>query len=574
MPELKKFYLILSRYNIKKFYFFIFLMVIVTFLELLGIGLLIPFINVLGSNNLDLIGFLPDHIKKFLLNFSKKEIFILALFFFFILILIKLIFSILLNFYQNKYTFDIQVKLGTDLLKKYFSNSFSSYSKTNSSLILRNVTDEVHIFSEGVLLQGMTFVCELFISISIIIFLITFNVISTLTIITFVLFTVLIFFYLIKKKLSIWGKNRLHYGALRIQEVNQSIGSIKELKLYKKENYFSERFNTFCAIGARSAYLKNTALSLPRLSFEFLSITAITLIVFVMFNLEYALSAVLQFIVVFSIAAFRLLPSTNRIINFMQQLSYNKSVINLIYNEISQPDKKLENFNKNDLNFKDKISINNITFKYDLDSKNILKDINFEIKKYQSIAIIGESGSGKSTLLNILLGFLEPLKGEIYLDDKNINANLESWQSKLGYVPQDVYLLDDTIANNVAYGVDKKDIDFEKVKQCIEKVFLNDFVSVLPKGLDTIVGERGNNISGGQKQRLGIARALYRNPEILLLDESTNSLDSDTEDKLIKDLLNIKKDLTIIFVTHKINILTNFDKVYEIKNSNIFEKKI
>jgi ABC-type multidrug transport system fused ATPase/permease subunit len=172
------------------------------------------------------------------------------------------------------------------------------------------------------------------------------------------------------------------------------------------------------------------------------------------------------------------------------------------------------------------------------------------------------------------LGFLEPLKGEIYLDDKNISANLESWQSKLGYVPQDVYLLDDTIANNVAYGVDKKDINFEKVKQCIEKVFLKDFLSVLPKGLDTIVGERGSNISGGQKQRLGIARALYRNPDILLLDESTNSLDSDTEDKLIKDLLNIKKDLTIIFVTHKINILKNFDKVYEIKNSNIFEKKI
>lgn len=575
MSELKKFYLILSRYNITKFYLFIFLMLIVTLLELVGIGLLIPFINVLGNNNLDLMTFLPSGIKKFLLGFSKKELFIFALYFFFILILIKLIFSILLNFYQNKYTFEIQVKLGTDLFKKYIFNAFSSsYSKTNSSLILRNVTDEVHIFTEGVLLQGMIFVCELFIAISIIIFLILFNIISTLTIIIFVLFTVIIFFYLIKSKLSSWGSNRQYYGALRIQEVNQSIGSIKELKLYKKENYFADRFNAFCSIGARSAYLKNTALSLPRISFEFLSITAISLITFIMFNLNYNLSSVLQFIIVFSIAAFRLLPSTNRIINFMQQLSYHKSVVNLIYKEINLPDKKLENFKNIDLDFNDKILIKNITFKYDLDSKNILKDINFEIKKYQSIAIIGESGSGKSTLLNILLGFLEPLKGEIYLDDKNISANLESWQSKLGYVPQDVYLLDDTIANNVAYGVDKKDIDFEKVKQCIEKVFLNDFVSVLPKGLDTIVGERGSNISGGQKQRLGIARALYRNPDILLLDESTNSLDSDTEDKLIKDLLNIKKDLTIIFVTHKINILKNFDKVYEIKNSNIFEKKI
>lgn len=575
MSELKKFYSILTRYNITKFYFFIFLMVIVTLLELVGIGLLIPFINVLGNNNLDFITFLPSGIKKFLLGFSKKDLFIFALYFFFILILIKLIFSILLNFYQNKYTFDIQVKLGTDLFKKYIFNAFSSsYSKTNSSLILRNITDEVHMFTEGVLLQGMIFVCELFIAISIIIFLILFNVISTLTIIIFVLFTVIIFFYLIKNKLSSWGSNRQYYGGLRIQEVNQSIGSIKELKLYKKENYFAERFNTFCSIASRSAYLKNTVLSLPRISFEFLSITAISLIAFIMFNLNYNLSSVLQFIIVFSIAAFRLLPSTNRIINFMQQLSYHKSVVNLIYKEINLPDKKLENFENISLDFNDKILIKNITFKYDLDSKNILKDINFEIKKYQSIAIIGESGSGKSTLLNILLGFLEPLKGEIYLDDINISANLESWQSKLGYVPQDVYLLDDTLANNVAYGVDNKDIDFEKVKQCIKKVFLNDFVSVLPKGLDTIVGERGSHISGGQKQRLGIARALYRNPDILLLDESTNSLDSATEDKLIKDLLNIKKDLTIIFVTHKINILKNFDKVYEIKNSNIFEKKI
>lgn len=574
MSELKKFYLILSRYNITKFYIFIFLMVLVTSLELVGIGLLIPFINVLGNNNLDLITFLPSSIKKFILGFSKKELFILAIGFFFILIFIKLIFSILLNFYQNKYTFDIQVKLGSDLFKKYIFNAFSSYSKTNSSLILRNVTDEVHVFTEGVLLQGMIFVCELFITISIIIFLVLFNIISTLTIITFVLFTVIIFFYLIKNKLSLWGSNRQYYGALRIQEVIQSVGSIKELKLYNKENYFAERFNTYCSIGARSAYLKNTVLSLPRISFEFLSITAISLIVFIMFNLNYNLSSVLQFIIVFSVAAFRLLPSTNRLINFMQNLSYHKSVVNLIYKEINLPDKKFENFENIDLDFNDKISIKNISFKYDLDTKNIFNEINFEIKKYQSIAIIGDSGSGKSTLLNILLGFLQPSKGEIYLDDKNISANLESWQSKLGYVPQDVYLLDDTITNNVAYGVDRKDIDFEKVKKCIEKVFLNDFVSILPKGLDTIVGERGSNISGGQKQRLGIARALYRNPDILLLDESTNSLDADTEDKLIRDLLNIKKDLTIIFVTHKINILKNFDKVYEIKNSNIFDKKI
>ncbi len=550
-------------------------MVIVTLLELVGIGLLIPFVNVLGNNNLDLINFLPSDIKKFILGYSKKELFIFALYFFFILILIKFIFSILLNFYQNKYTFDIQVKLGSDLFKKYIFNAFSpSYSKTNSSLILRNVTDEVHLFTEGVLLQGMIFACELFIVVSILIFLILFNIVSTLTIIFFLLFSVIIFFYLTKKKLSSWGNNRQYYGALRIQEVNQSIGSIKELKLYKKENYFSERFKSFSAIGARSAYLKNTVLSLPRLSFEFLSIIGVSLIAFIMFNLNYNLSSVLQFIIVFSIAAFRLLPSTNRIINFMQQLSYHKSVVNLIYKEINLPDKKLENFENSDLDFNDKILIKNITFKYEMDSNNILKDINFEIKKYQSIAIIGESGSGKSTLLNILLGFLEPLKGEIYLDDKNIRANLESWQSKLGYVPQDVYLLDDSIANNIAYGVDKKDIDYAKVKQCIEKVFLNNFVSALPNQLETIVGERGSNISGGQKQRLGIARALYRNPDILLLDESTNSLDSYTEDKLIKDLLNIKKDLTIIFVTHKINILKNFDKVYEIKNSNIFEKKI
>jgi len=271
------------------------------------------------------------------------------------------------------------------------------------------------------------------------------------------------------------------------------------------------------------------------------------------------------------------LPASNRIINFIQISIYHKAVIDVIYDQLFLVSIKNNTINNKiitkEIKFKNKIKIENLSFKYSEGKNKILDNISFDINKNESIGIMGDSGSGKSTIINILMGLIEPTKGNIYCDGVNIFEGLDQWQSKISFVPQDVFLINDTIRKNIAFGLDEENIDDRKIDLIIERIFLKNFIDELPKGTNTIIGERGINISGGQKQRLGIARALYRAPEILILDESTNSLDKNTENKFMIDLFKIKKDLTLIFISHNKNILNDFNKIVEINKNGIVKIK-
>ena len=210
------------------------------------------------------------------------------------------------------------------------------------------------------------------------------------------------------------------------------------------------------------------------------------------------------------------------------------------------------------------IKFENISFGYEKSKLNVLKNINFEINKNESVGIIGSSGSGKSTLITLLMGMLKPQQGDIKCDNVSIYEDIYNWQNKISYVPQDVFLINDSIKKNIAFGLDEENIDNNKIQKVIDMVFLNNFIKSLPNGLDTVVGERGANISGGQKQRIGIARALYRNPKILIMDESTNSLDEFTENELIDDLFKFKKNYTLILISHNKSVFKNFDKIIDL----------
>jgi ABC-type bacteriocin/lantibiotic exporter with double-glycine peptidase domain len=278
---------------------------------------------------------------------------------------------------------------------------------------------------------------------------------------------------------------------------------------------------------------------------------------------------------VFLTAAYRMVPSFGRIISSIQRLSYSIQAIDKIYTDNEKFFGNIVN-SKNEKNkkesFDDKITFSNVSFSYEKNSfskKNVLDKINIEINKGDKIGIIGKSGSGKSTFIDLVLGLLEPGEGRIIIDNKNLNNIKKSWQKNIGCVPQEVFILDKSLAENIAFGVDKNEIDEKKLFAAITQANLNDLVSSLKFGVNTILGEKGSRISGGQRQRLGIARALYNQPELLIFDEATNSLDEKNEYSIIEEIFRNYQDKTIIFVSHNLLNLRHCKKILQIKDKKI-----
>jgi ABC-type bacteriocin/lantibiotic exporter with double-glycine peptidase domain len=279
--------------------------------------------------------------------------------------------------------------------------------------------------------------------------------------------------------------------------------------------------------------------------------------------------------IIFTVAGVRLLPSFTKLIAGLQKIKFSSVVVKLIYNEVinSKIDTKIEKKGQEIL-FNNNLEVSKLSFKYKDENIEILRDINFKIKFGEVIGIIGTSGAGKSTLVNLITGLNLPSTGNITVDGKNINTNFYSWYQNIGYVSQNIYLSDDTIKNNIAYGVEPSEINESSIKYAIEKSNLKFFIDNLDKGINTTVGELGNKISGGQKQRIGIARALYGRPRLLILDEATNSLDQVTENKILEELKILKGKITILFITHRLSTLSFCNKILRIKNNNLNEEMI
>ena len=276
----------------------------------------------------------------------------------------------------------------------------------------------------------------------------------------------------------------------------------------------------------------------------------------------------------FAVAAIRLIPSFNRLTGYIGDLIYNKASVEAIYNDLVEIDrlrsrKLLLEQDAEPIRFSSEIQIRDLTFRYPSVDEYILKDANLRIGRKESIAFIGSSGAGKTTLADIFLGILEPEGGGVFVDGVDISGHMGSWHKLLGYIPQTIYLLDDTLRNNVAYGIKQEEIDDEKVWKALESAQLKDFVQGLEKGLDTSVGERGVRLSGGQRQRIGIARALYSDPEILVLDEATSALDNETETAVMEAINSLQGSKTLIIIAHRLTTIQNCDIIYEVKGQKV-----
>ena len=364
----------------------------------------------------------------------------------------------------------------------------------------------------------------------------------------------------------------MEYQAKTLENINNCFRAIKEIKVFGKEDFFVKKFILDSKIETETEYTKwNFMSTLPRFWLEWISISGMCFLVIVLYAINKEIESILPTIALFGAAAFRLTPSVARIIQNIQRIKFNYPVVENLSKEVSKSIKELKSFKnlenkKNNFSKFEKISISNLSYNYPGSEKKIINNLNYEFSKNSLIGITGESGSGKTTLVNILLGLLKQSNGDIKFDEVVVENGLNVKKDFLGYVPQNIFLLDDTIKKNIAFGVPEEKIDEKKVKEVLKSAQLLKLLSQTKKGIETNIGELGNRLSGGQIQRIAVARALYNNPKILILDESTSALDIETETKIINELRILKKYVTIIFIAHRKSVLDKCDKILKLND--------
>lgn len=552
-------------------FYIIFLLFIGMLFEMTSIGVIIPVLGILLNN--DFLNQYPEVIsffKKIGLD-SQSDIIYFTLFGMLFIFFLKTIFMAYLSWKQANFSAQLSSKTSSKLYGVYLSQPYSFHLLKNSTELTRNIVGEVHEFSE-MLKSVFVLTVEFVAMVGIAIILLVQEPIGTIGIFLVLGISTLTLQKITSKKLSNWGLLRQSYDGLMKKKLTHGLLGIKDIKLKGNENVFLNEFN-FYNFKRVDVVSKQYALTFfPRLYLEFLAVLGLVGFIFFKLFMNVPLNSILPTIAIFLAGAFRLIPSVNRIIGSLQYIRYSKPVIDIIYKEILFAETlNIQNFEiKGNLSFDNDICLEDISYKYDETDIEVLQNINIKINKGETIGFIGKSGSGKSTLIDIILGLLTPTNGKIKLDDIQIDSNNnKSWRTLVGYVPQNIFLADDTIRNNIAFGITESNIDQEAIDRSIIASHLSDFIHELPAGLNTIVGEQGVRLSGGQRQRIGLARALYYDPQILVLDEATSALDTQTESYIMDTVFKLKNKKTILLVAHRLTTLKNCDRIIQLEKGKI-----
>ena len=468
---------------------------------------------------------------------------------------------------ENKFIFSFKAKLTANLFEIALLDDYKKIKK-NSGQSLNLLTNEVDQVTNY--LSAVSFLLLEAVLIS---FIVTFLLIYEFKFSLFLIFTfiTILFFYftLFKKKIDRWGSERLNSANKRLQYINEGIKGNQTIKLFNIENLILNKFNLHNDSLRTNSIKINLLNQFPKIFLEFFSIFFLIIIIYYNYQTNTDFNYIVSFVGVFLFAFFKLVPSLNRFMGRAQNMRYNNVSVNLALQEKGNLIKKKKSNNK--IDFKNEFILKVKNFRHDKFSENyLLKDIKLKIKKNQKIGLVGPSGVGKSTILDFITGLINPEAGEIILDGKTLK-NLHQWQNMIGFVPQKIFILEETLQENIAFGLKITDENQRIFRDVIEKANLTNLVEKLSLKENSVIEEDGKNLSGGEIQRIGIARALMRKPKILIMDEATSALDLKNEREIIDDLIKIH-DLTIIFVTHRISSLEKFDKVYSLENGVIEEK--
>lgn len=484
--------------------------------------------------------------------------------------ILKLIFFSYLSYLQFNFVYGLRHKISKKLISLYMNTEYIFFTRKNSAELLRNIDKDANYFADGVVLNLINIITELVILIGIVIFLFYIDPFSTLFLTIFLTFIFLLFYFLLRKRIVNLANLRQLKNFEFIKSINQNIRGIKDIKLFGKIEYFINLFSKSSKLLSNVSTKLMFLYSVTRYSVELIIIICATLFIILSIQKGLDLDNVLLTIGVYTAAAFRLIPSLNKLLASFQRMTSSIPSINVITHE--QREIKEDNLDqKLKINFDKNIIFENINFSYNDDNDFSLSNISFEIKKNEIFTIIGKSGSGKTTLVDILSGLLKPQSGKIFIDGEDYTDKYNIIRKNLSYLSQNFFMLDDSILNNITFG--SKEVDFSKIDQIIKDLELENLVKESKDGLNTIVGEDGVQISGGQAQRIGLARCFYSNRDIIILDEVTSALDVQTENFILNSIKKFKQNKTIIFITHRENVLKFSDEILILEDGNIKNNK-
>ena len=527
---------------------FLFLSSVATILEIFSIGLIAPLVSSLLD--LKIILFNQFDLSKFNLN----NILLLL----FLIYLLKTIYLIKFNRWQFNLIYKINHNLTNRLFEKYINFNYSNYLKKNSSELVRNIIN-VENFTHNIH-HSVILVSEIILIFAFLLVLLFFQPLVTFLVVIVGFFLGFFFLKILNPTLIKYGENYQSKSKALIQEINQSINNFKDIKIYQKQNFFLNKFSISTSVYSNSIKINEYFKALPRIIIEFVAVLVILLIIFSMLFLKLENKEIISFVALFAAIGFRLIPSLNKIIAAIQHLKYYLKLTDNLSFDLNYIEKNITK--SESINFSNNIELKNLDYSYD-SGKIVFKNLNLIIEKNKIVGIKGKTGSGKTTLVNIITGLLSPTNGEVFIDKKKVNLNNSNWFKKIGYVPQRIMLNETTIKKNIAYGIEDLNIDDKQLKKAISLAQLDDFINKIG-GVDKKISELGKNISGGQIQRIGIARALYNEPEILILDESTNNLDKATEINFINSIKTLSKNKTLLIISHDDVPLKICDKIFNI----------
>ncbi len=542
------------------------LILIGTVLETLSVGLMIPVLSVIASDSQGIsLGFFtiePSVDKSQLIQIAVGLI--LAVY------VLKNVFLAASTWIQRGFLTRVTSRIAARMLEVYIRQPYAFHLRKNSSTLIRN-TQDASILVAGGVEPMLTILTEGLIAFALFTVLVVVEPVGTICVIGVLLFATFIFQKFFDQKLQRWGALRQIQKGSIIQTIQQGLGAVKDVQVLGREEWFVNEHRERQTLDANLLRRINTVQAVPRLWLEVMAMAGLAGLVAIMLATGKDIDKIIPTVGLFAVTSFKVLPSINKLVSSKQTIKVSRSTIETIHHDLDLL--IATNSPNHNVGFQfENVVVDQLDFEYEQSENLVLSNINIKISSGEAVGFVGQSGSGKSTLIDIMLGLLEPQNGSILINGQTIENVKQSWQKQIGYIPQTIFLMDDSLRRNIAIGIADNEIDELAIVEALKSAQLEEFVASLPEGLDTVVGERGVRLSGGQRQRIGIARALYHRPSVLVLDEATSSLDTETEHGVMQAVQALQGDKTVIIVAHRLSTVEYCDRLYRLDAGRIVDE--